>query len=78
MLKNYKKWSINLATGTVTHAEGWVFKFQPAKDEPGAFDGVCIAQPEVITEEHISIAARIASAAGDAYSEARAEARRKQ
>lgn len=60
-------WSIDLEAATATHRDGWVFKFAPADDEPGAFEGKCIAQPTPLTEEHTAHAARIAREAGDAY-----------
>lgn len=63
------RWSIDLDTATATHRDGWVFKFTPAPDEPGAFDGACIAQPSPLPDaQHV---ARIAREAGDIYIEAR-------
>ena len=65
------RWSIDLETATATHRDGWVFKFSPATDQAGAFDGKCIAQPDPITPDHINNAARLAPEAGDIYIEAR-------
>lgn len=66
-------WTVNLDAATATHPDGWVFKFSPADDTPGAFDGACIGQPEKITPAHLASAARIAREAGDAYIKARAD-----
>lgn len=65
------RWSIDLETATATHRDGWVFKFAPAAEQAGAFDGKCIAQPSPLTPEHLAKAHRIASEAGDIYIEAR-------
>lgn len=64
------RWSINLESATATHRDGWVFKFSPVDDEPGAFDGECIEQPSPLTSEHIAQASRVAREAGDIYIEA--------
>lgn len=66
-----KRWTIDLETATATHVDGWSFRFAPDPDEPGAFDGKCIAQPSPLSEEHLAQAARIAREAGDIYIEAR-------
>lgn len=65
------RWSVDLEASTSTHRDGWVFKFQPAEDAPGAFDGECIGQPLPLTDEHLKTAARIAREAGEIYVEAR-------
>ena len=65
------RWSIDLETATATHRDGWVFKFEPAAGQAGAFDGKCIAKPSQLTPEHLAKAQRIASEAGDIYIEAR-------
>lgn len=62
------RWSIDLESATVTHRDGWVFKFSPVD---GAFDGKCIAQPSPLTPEHLAKAHRIAKEAGDIFIEAR-------
>lgn len=65
------RWTVDLASATATHRDGWAFKFSVARDSPGAFDGRCIAQPSPLTPEHTAQAARIAREAGDIYGEAR-------
>ena len=65
------RWSIDLETATATHRDGWSFKFSPAADQSGAFDGKCITQPSPLTSEHLAKAPRIAMEAGDIYIEAR-------
>lgn len=65
------RWSIDLEAATATHRDGWVFRFSPAADDDGAFDGRCIEQPSPLTPEHMAKAARIAREAGDIYIEAR-------
>lgn len=65
-----RRWTIDLAAATATHADGWVFRFTPA-DEAGAFDGACIAHPEPLTADHMARATRIAREAGEIYVEAR-------
>ncbi len=65
------RWSVDLDTATATHRDGWQFRFAPAEDAPGAFDGECIAQPEPFKPEHMREAARIAREAGDIFIEAR-------
>lgn len=67
------RWSIDLETATATHRDGWVFKFSPAADQAGSFDGKCIAQPSPLTAEQLAKAHRIAREAGDIYIEARNE-----
>lgn len=66
-----KRWSVDLETATVTHVDGWIFKFDPDPDELGAFNGQGIGQPNPLTQEHMQQAARIAREAGDIYIEAR-------
>lgn len=70
------RWTVDLPTHTVTHRDGWVFQFAPAENEPGAYDGRCIAHPEMTTAV-IQQAARIAREAGDVYGEAREAEREK-
>lgn len=65
------RWTVDRERATATHRDGWVFRFSPDATEAGAFDGVCIAQPDPITPEHMREAARIAREAGDIYIEAR-------
>ena len=65
------RWSIDLETATVTHRDGWVFKFAPVSGEVGEFDGKCVGQPSAITQEMIHDAQRIAREAGNIYIEAR-------
>lgn len=65
------RWSVNLENATATHRDGWAFKFSPAADQAGAFDGKCIAQPSQLTPEQMAKAHRIAREAGDIYIEAR-------
>lgn len=65
------RWSIDLESATVSHRDGWVFKFSPAADQLGAFNGACLCQPSPLTPLHIAAAARIAREAGEIYVEAR-------
>lgn len=64
------RWMVDLESATTTHRDGWQFRFVPAADDPGAFDGECIAQPEPLTSTHVREAARIAREAGDVFLEA--------
>lgn len=66
------RWAVDLEAATATHVAGWVFRFSPAADESGAFDGVCADHPQPLTLDDIKGAARIAREAGDIYIEARA------
>lgn len=63
------RWTVDIESSTATHRDGWVFKFTPDEDDPGAFDGDCIGQPEPLTPEHIAQAPRIAMEAGEIYKE---------
>lgn len=65
------RWSINIETATVTHRDGWEFKFSPVEGETDAFDGKCTGQPSPLTPERMEQAARIAREAGEIYIEAR-------
>jgi len=65
------RWTVDLEAATAKHRDGWQFRFAPADDDPGAFDGECIAQPDPLTAEQMRAAARIAREAGDAFMEAR-------
>ena len=64
-------WTIDLESATVSHPDGWVFRFSPVDGDPGAFDGECIGQPEKFTAEMIASAARLAREAGEAFIAAR-------
>lgn len=63
-------WTVDLEKSTATHKDGWVFEFEPAPDTAGAHDGWLVSKPESLTTEQLMNASRIASEAGDAYSEA--------
>lgn len=65
------RWTVDLEAATATHRDGWVFRFSPVAGEAGAYDGVCITNPEPLTTEHMKIAARVAREAGDIWIEAR-------
>ncbi|MBI2306112.1 MAG: hypothetical protein HYU78_02305 [Rhodocyclales bacterium] len=65
------RWTVDLEAATATHIDGWVFRFAPAADQPGAFDGECITHPEPLTTLHMRKAARVAREAGDIWIEAR-------
>lgn len=65
------RWSVDLDSATATHRDGWSFKFSPAEDELGVFDGKCICQPQPLTSAHMTAAARVAREAGEIYIEAR-------
>ena len=65
------RWSVDLETATVTHRDGWAFRFSPGPGETGAFDGKCEVRPYPMTPAMISEAQRIAREAGDIYIEAR-------
>ena len=67
------RWTVDLDAATATHVDGWVFKFSPADDEPGAFDGECIGHPEKLDTGHVKNAARIARESGEIFMEARAK-----
>lgn len=67
-------WTIDLEASTASHQDGWVFKFSPVPDEPGALDGECVGQPEKLTSDAIVSAARLAREAGEAFMAARREA----
>ena len=64
-------WRVDLETATVSHVDGWVFKFAPAEDDPSAFDGRVVRQPTPLTPRHLKSAARVAREAGEAFVEAR-------
>lgn len=64
-----RRWKVDFETQTVSHEDGWVFKF--SKIEDGVFDGRLIAQPKNLTPEQIKNAPRIAREAGEAWERAR-------
>lgn len=64
------RWTVNLATCTATHRNGWVFRFTQDSNDKSAWDGECIDTPQPLTMEHLRIAQRIAREAGDVYIEA--------
>ena len=64
------RWTVDLESGTATHRDGWQFRFVPALDDPGTFDGECIAQPKPLTLACAREAARVAREAGDVFLEA--------
>jgi hypothetical protein len=65
------RWTVNLETATVTHCDGWVFKFCPDQGDAGAFNAECLEQPTPLMAAHLSQAASVAREAGDIYIEAR-------
>lgn len=67
----HARWSVDLDSATATHRDGWSFKFSPAKNAPGVFDGECVRHPQPMTRTHKAVAARIAREAGEIYIEAR-------
>lgn len=67
----HQPWSVDLESATAVHREGWVFRFSPADDDPGAFIGQCISQPKHLTPAQLNNAAGIAREAGDAFIRAR-------
>lgn len=64
-----RRWSVDFETQTVTHEDGWVFRFSKVSD--GVFDGRLISQPKNITVEQIKNAPQIAREAGKAWKRAR-------
>ena len=71
-----RRWTVDLAARTATHADGWVFEFDAASDADGGIDGRCTSHPSLIgydTRKLPQTAARIAREAGDIYIEARRE-----
>ena len=65
------RWTVDLEESTASHRDGWIFKFSPASDQPGVFDGTCINHPKPLTIDNMQKATRLAREAGDIYLEAR-------
>ena len=63
------EWTVDLATKTATHKDGWVFEFTQVS--AGIFDGRLVKQPANLTPDRIRAAARIAQEAGEAWEQAR-------
>lgn len=60
-------WLIDLVESTATHHDGWVFKFSPDNEQPGAYIGEGVAHPASLTQEQLRGAARLAREAGEAF-----------
>ena len=67
----HELWTVDLETATVTHVDGWAFRFTPAKGPRGVFDGEIVGQPNPLTQAHMQSAAQIARQAGEAFMDAR-------
>lgn len=64
------RWTVDLATCTATHQDGWTFSFEADPDDPGALDGALVSQPDPLPPDALSSVSRIAQEAGQIYSEA--------
>lgn len=64
------RWTVDLESSTATHSDGWKFKFSADEEGPLILEGECIFQPSSVTEDDMDVIARIATEAGEIYTEA--------
>lgn len=65
--RTMSKWTVDLGAMIATHIDGWQFVLWPDNKKHGAYVGVCMRRPNIVTKEYGTDLSRFAREASDAY-----------